>query len=374
MASTSRDEYSPEASIFPWVKSRREVEVLDKILRHPPLSAEVEDAWSVDLLPEELNETRDKRKGYFGEEVNDPDYPVYTGSNVYQYQYDNALSDENAPPTYWSVDEDRDPDSSAKRRVRQKRFNSGEPKKAIYGTFGGASTSQSQIGFVNDLLTKHRGEELSKEDVLLDSSEYRIAYRDVASSTNERTMIATVLPKDVLCVHTLATFRPYDINPTKENLRESPLHGVYDRRFTGNELFVALGLINSLPFDYLMRTKTDKHLVEYKLLESKVPRLTNGDEWFHYISDRAARLNCYGEAFAEMRERLGGIDIATDEGDRRRLQAEIDAAAFHAYGLDQPDTKFVLDDFHRVENPRLMDESYFDMVLEKYEDLASEGP
>jgi len=47
------------------VKSQREVEVLDKILQHPPLSAQVEDAWSINLLPEELNETRDKRKGYF---------------------------------------------------------------------------------------------------------------------------------------------------------------------------------------------------------------------------------------------------------------------------------------------------------------------
>ncbi len=105
----------------------------------------------------------------------------------------------------------------------------------------------------------------------------------------------------------------------------------------------------------------DNHIVQYKFLEFQMPRLTDGDDWFHYIADRAARLNCYDEAFAEMRE-------------RRRLQAEIDAAAFHAYGLDREDTAFVLDDFHRVENPRLMDEAYFEMVLEKYDELAAEGP
>mgnify|MGYP006926878148 CR=1 FL=1 len=105
-----------------------------------------------------------------------------------------------------------------------------------------------------------------------------------------------------------------------------------------------------------------------------MPCLTDGDDWFHYIADRAARLNCYGEAFAEMRERLGGIERATEERERRRLQAEIDAAAFHAYGLARGDTAFVLDDFHRVENPRLMDEAYFEMVLEKYDELAGEGP
>lgn len=34
--------------------------------------------------------------------------------------------------------------------------------------------------------------------------------------------------------------------------------------------------------------------------------------------------------------------------ERRELQAELDAAAFHAYGFDREQTAFVLDDFHRV--------------------------
>ena len=52
--------------------------------------------------------------------------------------------------------------------------------------------------------------------------------------------------------------------------------------------------------------------------------------------------------------------------ERREVQAGLDAAAFHAYGLTREQTAFVLDDFHRVQNPRLMDEAYFEMVLEKY--------
>jgi len=144
--------------------------------------------------------------------------------------------------------------------------------------------------------------------------------------------------------------------------------------FSDKELFVALGLLNSIPFDYLMRTKVDSHIVKYKFEESQMPRLQDGDNWFHYISDRAARLNCYGEGFEEMRERLGGIEPATDEGERRELQAEIDAAALHAYGLDHRDTEFILDDFHRVSNPRVMTENYFDMVLNKYKILDKKGP
>jgi hypothetical protein len=75
-----------------------------------------------------------------------------------------------------------------------------------------------------------------------------------------------------------------------------------------------------------------------------------------------------------MRERLGDIEPATEKGERRRLRAEIDAAAFHTYDLNREETKFVLDDFHRVQNPRVMDEAYFDSALEYYDDLAECGP
>lgn len=44
------------------------------------------------------------------------------------------------------------------------------------------------------------------------------------------------------------------------------------------------------------------------------------------------------------------------------------------FRLDREATKFVLDDFHRHRDPRLMTEDYFDMVLEKYDELAEEGP
>jgi hypothetical protein len=211
-------------------------------------------------------------------------------------------------------------------------------------------------------------------DVLPDFTEYRVVYRDIARPTDERTMISTVLPKDIVCVHTIQTFSPYELDPEEENLSDFPLHSAYKRAYTDRELFVIVGLLNSVPFDFLMRTKVDSHIVRFKLEESQVPRLTEGNDWFQYISDRAARLNSYGEAFAEMRERLGDVEPATNQDERQRLRAEIDAAAFHAYELDRRDVEFILDDFHRVQNPRLMTEEYFDLVFEKYDELAERGP
>ena len=367
----SRDvlaEYSPEACIFPFVSSQQEVSVLSKLLEHPSVQTDVKDTWKIEPH-REIHSARDADRFF-----ENGDYPVYGGRNVHQFVYSDELSDAADAPEFWSVKETTNREKSARYRARERAFNSGNLKKAIYTEFDGPQTSKSQKQFVNDLLNEERGEPLSVDDVLLDCTEYRIVFRNITNSTNERTMLAAVIPKGIICHDKLITARPYENNPTEDDLSDIPLHSAYDRIFTNKELFAALGLLNSLQFDFIMRTKIDTTVVLYKFNESQMPRLTDGDEWFHYISQRAAQLNCYGEEFAEMRERLGGIEPATDEDERQRLQAEIDAAAFHAYGLDRPDTKFVLDDFYQVQDPRLMTEKYFDFVLEKYDELDESGP
>jgi len=363
--------YSPEGRIFPSITSQVEADVLSKVVTQPSLDEKIEDAWSVDMLTKEFVESTDKDR--LQNSPDDADYPVYGGANIHQFEHDNTHTESLDNPRYWSREMD-DPPNSAQYRVREKKFNRGNLKRAIYDAFGGSETSKSQVQFVDELLEEHRGHGLEEEDVLLDCTEYRIGIRDVSRSRDERTIIATVLPKNVICLHTINTFKPFAIEPEEEHLTESPLRSPYVRRFTNQELFVATGLLNSVAFDFLMRTKVETHIVKRELLESQLPRLTDGDDWFHYIAERAARLNCYGEEFKEMRERLGGIEAATEDQERRELQAEIDAAAFHAYGLERRDVKFVLDDFHRVGNPKLMDEMYFDLVLEKYDLLEQKGP
>ena len=364
------ENYSPEARIFPSITSQKEVNVLNEILAQPPLANDIHNTWKVRTLSEELNKTRDSDRWVDSE--NDSDYPVYAGENIHQFQYNNTIESKIEDIKIWSVEENKTPSNSAKRRIRTKRYNTGEPKKPIYLAFGGEDSSKSQKGFVNDLLEDHRGEPLSENDVLLDCTEYRIGYRAITNSTNERTFIATVLPKGTPCVHSMHTVRPYEIEPTEEDLDEIPLHSVYNRVFTDKELFFVVGMFNSIPFDFLMRTKISENILKYKVEESQVPRLTEGDEWFEYIWRRAAQLNCYGDEFTEMRERLDGIEPVVSVNNRREVQAEMDAAAFHAYGLDHEQTAFVLSDFHRVQNPRLMDEDYFQMVLKKYEQLADQ--
>ncbi|RLM33261.1 type II restriction endonuclease subunit M [Haloferax sp. Atlit-109R] len=365
-------EYSPESRIFPFFRSQELIDSLSKFVDHPPIGEKVGDDWFVSLYMKELDRANDSN--LLIEQEEDGDYPIYEGKNMHQFAYDDTSVFNINPISLWGVDEG-DPDRSAKHRVRMKNFRSRDPdaslKKAIYNKFDG---SGSQKSFVNDLLEQHGRPELSKEDVLLDCTKYRIAIRKITNSTNERTLIAGVIPKDTVTVHSIATVRPHVVEPTEDDLGDYPMHSAYEEVFTNEELFVVLGLLNSIPIDYLMRTKIDTNMVQYKLNETQLPRLTAGDNWFNWISQRAARLNCYGDEFSEMRDRLGGIDPAIDTQKRRELQAEIDAAAFHAYGMNEEETRFILNDFYQVDNPKLMDDPYFDLVFEKYSELDEEGP
>lgn len=366
------DRYSPEARIFPAITNQREVNILEKILSNPSLASTKNDTWTAKAHRELILAYDDDRLI----ESNGPtgDYPVVGGANFYQFMYNNEILTDLESPKFWSVEEEADPRLSAKKRIREKEFNKGNLKKEVYEEFEGTETSKSQMRFVDDLLKETRDEPLGENDIRLDCTEYRIVFRDVSNATNERTMIASVLPKGWVCLDSVRTVRPFKIDVDEDDLEKYPLHGAYQRIFTDEELFLLLGFLNSVPFDFLIRTKVSSHIPKYKFEESQVPRLTEGDDWFEYIWTRAARLNCYGEAFAEMRERLGGIEPAIEMDERARLQAEIDAAAFHAYGLDREETAFVLDDFHRVKNPRLMTDEYFESVLSIYDDLAERGP
>jgi hypothetical protein len=357
-------DFSPSSALFPMIRSDEEVSVIRKLISHPAVS-DADQEWYADPYYA-LHKTGDSERFF-----NDPeegDYPIFTGRNFYQFSYDDTFYD--LDDIYqWSVDEDTHPEKSAKRRIREKQVRN--LKRAIYETFDGDRTSGSMKSFVNDLLQRERGSDLNISDVLLDASEYRIGFRRVSNSTNERTLIASLVPTTGVCDYSFYILRPFEINPTIEDITEEPMHGAYERIFTDQELCVVVGLLNSIPFDYLMRRKIDNSIPMYSFEETQIPHLSSGDEWFEYIATRSAQLNCYGDSFAPLRERLGGIRPATDENERRELQAEIDAGAFCAYGIEEEEVEYVLDDFHMVQNPRMMTESYFELVKKKYRDLQS---
>lgn len=351
--------FSPSSMIFPRIQAPEDVGMLRVAVKHPGIGNKDRNWYGSPSRP--LDKTSDKQR--FFDDPEGTDYAILTGRNFYSYNHDDTFLDLE-PPFQWSVDEKEDKERSAKWRIREKHLN--RLKRALFDQLDG---SGSMIGYVNDRLEEERDAELSEWDVLLPSTTYRIGFRRVARGTDERSMIASIVPPGPVCDYSFYVCDPFEISVTEDDLEQQPLHDVYERVFTDEELFAAVGLMNSMPFDFLIRRKIDNSIPIYSFNETQIPDLTHGDEWFEYIWTRAARLNAYGPSFEDIRDRLGGVDVADTEDTRRGLQAEIDAASMHAYGMSEEQAAFVVDQYHRVQNPRVRDEDYFDLVLTKYKEL-----
>jgi len=125
--------------------------------------------------------------------------------------------------------------------------------------------------------TPKRSEEL--EQVLKDIFEKRqfklqyewprIAYREVARSTDERTLIAALLPVRVCLGHTLMYQNPYRYELKDGTLTQVPLEA--------EETNALLSLLNSLVLNYYLRSKVSAHVSAFQLEELPIPTL-NADQ------------------------------------------------------------------------------------------------
>lgn len=109
----------------------------------------------------------------------------------------------------------------------------------------------------------------------------RLAYREVASSTNERTIICALLPKKVCSAHTLMYLNPYIYevdNKGKLQQREIDFTFIQD----------LLCLANSLVLNFYLRSKVTTHVSIFQFLEIPIPQLTDAQK--KKLADSAAKL------------------------------------------------------------------------------------
>jgi hypothetical protein len=170
----------------------------------------------------------------------------------------------------------------------------------------------------------------------------RLALRDVTNRTNSRTVISCLIPPRT----PLTNSAPYLVFGRPE----------------ATALSYALGILNSLPFDWQARRLVETHLNFFVLdllcLPPDESRLAD-------IASRAARLSCLDNRFAVFAAEAGVEygPLATEE--RRKLRAEIDALVAHAYGLTVDDLRFVFEDF----TLEAVSSDYRALVMQCFEEL-----
>jgi hypothetical protein len=158
---------------------------------------------------------------------------------------------------------------------------------------------------------------------------YRLAFRDIAQATNERTMIACMVPPGIVFGHTAT-------------VEKAPW-----ARATADAL-VLCALFNSFLFDWLVRQKAATHLSLYILDGLPVPRFTESQQRF--LAHAALRLSCNHAGYAALwREQTG--KRALPSSNQRILRARIDAVVAEAYGLNRDSYRHVLDAFSHRSDP-----------------------
>lgn len=297
--------FSPDTYAFPPLKRDTQYRALEQLVEAPTLSnRESADGWSI-RPSGEFNQTTDS--DYISEIPYEESHPIYRSRNIYQYSYQSLPEVEVEQPDLWTIPQSTDQGLSTREYLReQKRTGNSEGLKA---------------------------------------ESPRIVYRRITRDTNERSMIACLLPSGYFHVNSLRGIDPY----------------FGDQRKLKYQL-VFLGLLNSIPYDYLLRQKITTSIPNYILFETRIPFVPESHRLFNSIKQRVGQLTLIGEPFEEEREKIGVEGLET-ESKRRKVRAEIDAAAFDLYGFEEPEVvEGVLNDFGFVRNPRVMDSEYFELV------------
>lgn len=165
----------------------------------------------------------------------------------------------------------------------------------------------------------------------LDYQSYRLGFRDVARNTDIRTMIAGIISPKVFAGNTLIVSEPF----AKQQ-----------------ELLFICAILNSFACDFIVRQKVTAHCNMFYVYQLPIPRLIEGNEYFNYIVQRAAKLNCTTPEFDELAlETLNLTSVqcgVTDETERAKLRAELDGMIAHLYGLTEEEFAYILTTFPLV--------------------------
>ena len=171
----------------------------------------------------------------------------------------------------------------------------------------------------------------------------RIAFRDVTSPTNTRTTICCLLPPGVSTVH------------------KAPL--LVRRGGDASSEAYLLGVMSSIPFDWVTRRWIELTMSFELLISMPVPMPTNSEVVSGRVVEIAGRLAAFNERFAGWAAEVGvPVDSVESAAERDALVAELDALVSLLYGLTESQVRHVFATFHRGWNY----EARLDAVITHY--------
>ena len=154
----------------------------------------------------------------------------------------------------------------------------------------------------------------------------RIAFRDVTNRTNQRTLIACLLPPRVF----IGNQAPYLLWPRGDELDEAFL----------------LGVLSSIPLDWYARRFVETHVNYFVFNPFPVPRPDRTDRNWQRVVQLAGRLACPDDRFAEWAEKVGVECGPLGADEKNDMIHRLDAVVAHLYGLDEHQLVHIFETFH----------------------------
>jgi hypothetical protein len=154
----------------------------------------------------------------------------------------------------------------------------------------------------------------------------RVVIRDVTNRTNQRTLLASLIPPNVFTTENC----PFFLMPSGNEEDEAFL----------------LGVLSSIPMDWYARRIVETHLRFHVINPFPVPRPERDDAGWQRVVELAGRLACPDDRFTEWAEAVG-VDcgpLAADE--KEDMIHELDAVVALLYGLSEHQLVHIFETFH----------------------------
>ena len=282
-----------DSASLPLLPTEESVDVFAQLRKAPRLDWNVTDQWRA--RPDaELHATNDKHlMDVDSEECPDGFWPVYKGESFDLWTPDTGI--------YYAWADPR----PVQQRIQSKRLRARNSTRSAHGEF----------------LPHHL-----RDPETLPCFAPRIAFRDVTNRTNQRTVIACLVPPEVF----IANQAPYLLWP----------HG--DEK---DQAFL-LGTLSSIPLDWYARRFVETHVNFYVFNPFPIPRPDRDSMHWQRVVQLAGRLACPDERFSAWADAVGVEygSLAADEKDD--MIYELDAVVAHLYGLSESQLVHIYETFH----------------------------
>ena len=283
-----------DSASLPLLPSGHSVEVFRQLHRSPRLDLNVERQWRA--RPDtEMHATAQKPlMDLNSEHCPDGFWPVYKGESFDLWKSDTG--------TYYAFAEP----GPALEWIQNKRLHASQRRRDTpHGEF--------PLAYLRDEST-------------LPCFAPRIAFRDVTNRTNQRTIIACLVPPEIF----IGNQAPYLLWPRGDDRDAAYL----------------LGVLSSIPLDWYARRYVETHVNYFIFNPFPVPRPDRDDPRWHRVVELAGRLACPDDRFAAWAEAVGVPCGPVAEAEKEDIIHELDAVVAHLYGLNKEQLTHIFETFH----------------------------